>query len=83
MVNKCVLYGCSATSDQLKGFSVHSFPKEPHIRRQWVRFVQTTRADFVAPKAKSSAVICSQHFTVDSYEVRRSAAQQDSCYQQK
>ncbi|XP_064618983.1 uncharacterized protein LOC135482662 [Lineus longissimus] len=84
MVNRCVLFGCSATADASSALSTHSFPKKPAIRRQWVKFVQTTRADFVDPKpTNTSAVVCSKHFTDDCFEVPLSFAQNESGFQKK
>jgi hypothetical protein len=43
--------------------SLHEFPKEnvrPNIRRQWIKFVQVKRKDFIKPTANS--VLCEKHF---------------------
>ena len=39
------------------------FPKEANLKRQWVKFVQAKRADFVEPFKYS--VVCSSHFSPD------------------
>lgn len=44
---------------------MHHFPKKNNLRRKWVKFVQTKRADFTQPSDHS--VICSDHFTPESY----------------
>ena len=46
---------------------MHKFPKDTNLRRQWVKFVQVKRADFVEPTEHS--VICNYiHFSPDCYE---------------
>ena len=45
---------------------MHKFPKDTNLRRQWVKFVQLKRADFVEPTEHS--VICNIHFSPDCYE---------------
>ena len=47
---------------------MHKFPKDANLKRQWVKFVQVKRADFVRPTEHS--VICNVHFTPDCYEKR-------------
>ena len=51
----------------------HRFPKESNIRRQWIRFVQTKRANFPPKKTGKEdpldrLVICGDHFTAEDYE---------------
>ena len=65
MVKRCVVQFCSNTYST--GHSLHYFPKDPSHRRQWVRFVQTKRADFKTPSENSQAVICGAHFTPDCF----------------
>ena len=57
MPDRCVAGGCSNTPG--KNISLHKFPKEPIINRQWVRFVQTKRAKW---SETSSSKLCSAHF---------------------
>ena len=64
MVKRCVVHYCS-NSDKT-GHTMHKFPKEANLRRQWVKFVQVKRADFKEPSVHS--VICSSHFSPDCYE---------------
>jgi len=45
---------------------MHVFPKDANLRRQWVKFVQVKRADFVEPTQHS--VICNIHFSLDCYQ---------------
>ena len=45
---------------------VHQFPKESTIRRQWVKFVQTKRANFDGKSQWS--VLCEIHFSPECYE---------------
>ena len=45
---------------------MHKFPKDANLRRQWIKFVQVKRADFVEPTEHS--VICNIHFSPDCYE---------------
>ena len=45
---------------------MHKFPKDTNLKRQWVKFVQVKRADFVEPSVHS--VICSNHFSPDCYQ---------------
>ena len=45
---------------------MHKFPKDANLRRQWIKFVQVKRADFVEPTEYS--VICNIHFSPDCYE---------------
>ena len=45
---------------------LHKFPKDANLKRQWVKFVQVKRADFLEPSEDS--VVCSSHFSLDCYE---------------
>ena len=64
MVKRCVVQFCSNTNQT--GHTMHKFPKDANLKRQWVKFVQVKRADFVRPTEHS--VICNVHFTPDCYE---------------
>ncbi len=59
MPKRCVVVFCGNTSQT--GHSLHEFPKDPDIRRQWIHFVQSKRENFPSASVKS-AVICSAHF---------------------
>ena len=47
---------------------MHKLPKDANLRRQWVKFAQVKRADFV--EATKHSVICDIHFSPDCYEKR-------------
>lgn len=64
MVKRCVVQFCGNSSKT--GHSVHKFPKDFNLRRQWIRFVQVKRANFIEPS--ESSVICGSHFSPDSFE---------------
>ncbi|KAK0135730.1 hypothetical protein N1851_028407 [Merluccius polli] len=66
MVNYCVCAGC--TNSCLTEHRVHHFPsRKSKAFRLWVRFVQVKRADFTAASVTVHSVICSAHFTPESY----------------
>ena len=73
MVKRCVVYGCGNSCKT--GNTVHEFPKNPTIRRQWISFVRVKRANFATPAENSQAVICEAHFDDRCYstEVLRMA----------
>ena len=64
MVKRCIVANCSNTNKD--GVSLHFFPKDLHVRKQWTQQVQRTRADFKEPSKHS--VVCSSHFTADCFE---------------
>ena len=64
MVKHCVVQFCSNSNQA--GHTMHKFPKDANLRRQWVKLVQVKRADFVKPTEHS--VICNVHFTTECYE---------------
>ena len=62
---RCVVYRCPNTS---RGFTVHGFPhKKPELLAKWVSFVRQNRPNWAPTK---HSVICSVHFTDDSYPLR-------------
>ena len=65
MPKYCIAFGCSNSSD-LHNISTFHFPKDPTIRKQWILNVKRTRDHWKGPT--SSSVICSCHFTEDSFE---------------
>ena len=71
MVNRCVAGGCSNTAGP--GVSLHKFPSDPVLRKQWEKQVQRTRAKW---KATETSVLCSAHFTEDCFEVTTALAAQ-------
>lgn len=60
MPNRCVVAGCSNRSDPEKGISLHTFPKDPHLRMVWASRVKLTRSFWNGPT--NNSVICSDHF---------------------
>ena len=41
---------------------MHQFPKDPVVRKKWVKFVQRHRADFDESSVTRCASLCSVHF---------------------
>ena len=64
MVKRCVVQFC--INSNKTGYTICKFPKDANLRRQWVKFVQVKRANFVDPTELS--VICNIHFSLDCYE---------------
>ena len=64
MVNRCVAAGCSNTPSER--ISLHKFPADPKLREKWVKQVRRTRAQWTPTK---HSVLCSEHFSEDSFEV--------------
>ncbi|XP_047223040.1 zinc finger protein 773-like isoform X2 [Girardinichthys multiradiatus] len=64
MPSRCVARFCGSTVKD--GVTIHSFPKEPDLRRNWEQFVQAKRKDF--HHATPYSVLCSKHFQVDDYD---------------
>ena len=64
MVKRCVAAGCSNTYNE--NVSMFHFPKESVLRREWVKQVQRTRAQWPGPSEHS--VLCSDHFDVSCFE---------------
>ena len=61
----CVVGRCPNRAEH----GLHRFPKDYNLRRQWVNFVQTTRADFTLKhNVTPSARICSWHFNKDDIQ---------------
>lgn len=61
---RCVVMFCNKTNNDK--VSLHQFPKEPTLRRQWISFVLTKRDD--KTWTPGTGHICSSHFTEDDYE---------------
>lgn len=61
---RCVVMFCDKTNAD--GVSLHQFPKEENLRRQWISFVRLKRD----PKTwtPGSGHICSAHFTPEDYQ---------------
>lgn len=64
MVNRCVAAGCSNTPSER--ISLHKFPADLKLREKWVKQVRRTRAQWTPTK---HSVLCSEHFSEDSFEV--------------
>lgn len=64
LVKRCVVGSCNNSNKT--GHSTHFFPKEERIRRQWIKFVQVKRADFLQPT--EHAIICGAHFAHEWFE---------------
>lgn len=63
----CVAGGCSRRKSD--GVSLHQFPFDrPSILRQWTVFVHNSRKNWNGPTKAS--VLCSAHFTEDSYPAK-------------
>ena len=67
----CVVMFCE--NGWKTGNRSHRFPKESNIHCQWIRFVQTKRANFPPKKTGKEdpldrLVICGDHFTAEDYE---------------
>ncbi|XP_061748593.1 zinc finger protein 583-like isoform X2 [Nerophis ophidion] len=62
MPRQCVVGGCNNTNRE--GFKLHHWPKDAKVARNWTKFVQNTR---VWGKPTKWSVVCSAHFTDDSY----------------
>ena len=60
MGKRCVVQFCG-NSNKIG----HAYVSK-NLRRQWTKFVQVKRADFVEPSKHS--VICGAHFTSDCFE---------------
>ena len=65
--SRCVAANCG--NQNVGGFSLHTFPKDKVLRKQWVSFVRTKRASWDGPSETS--VLCSFHFTEDSFPFRQ------------
>ena len=64
MGRRCIVAGCSNTTKV--GVSLHKFPSDGRIRKQWISEVKKTRVDWKKPSAYS--LVCSDHFTEDCFE---------------
>ena len=62
MPKRCVAAGCNNTVDN--GVSVYTFPKDEVLK--WTDQVKRTRDCWAGPTVNS--VLCSEHFTEDSFE---------------
>ena len=65
MPRSCVVGGCTRNFDANPDVCWLTFPKAPAVRREWVRFVNTTRSDF---RLSEWSRICSAHFDEDAVD---------------
>ena len=63
---RCVAANCGNTNAD--GFSLHSFPKDPNLRRKRTGFVKLKRANWDGPTEFSA--LCSVHFIIDDFPFR-------------
>ena len=67
----CCAGGPNLTSCQnnthTDGISMHQFPKDPTIRRKWVKFVQRHRADFDESRVTNYTSNYTAHFEEDCF----------------
>ena len=57
----CVAANCN-NSQTTPGITMHELPRNrPAVRRNWIKFIQFKRADFLA--APHHAHLCSEHFS--------------------
>lgn len=60
--------GESCTNNsQIPGISMHRFPKNPSIRKQWTRFVRRYRKQFDPFVYTAGPFLCSTHFENTAY----------------
>ena len=64
IVKRCVVQFCSNSNKT--GYTIHKFPKDANLRRQWVKFVQVKRANLVA--ATEHSAIWNIHLSPDCNE---------------
>ena len=65
MPHRCVAGGCSNTAKD--GVSLHGWPTNAQLARQWTNAVRNTRANF---NQTASSKLCSSHFSDDSFETQ-------------
>ena len=63
MPTRCVAAGCDTVSG--KGYSLHKFPRNESVRKQWVRAVKRQRSNWDGPT--SSSFLCSKHFKPECF----------------
>lgn len=63
--SRCVVEGCNNQASRKKGLSVHLSPSAGKRRKVWLKFVNTHRENF---PPSDRFVICSAHFTEDSFK---------------
>ena len=63
----CAIGGYTRTSLKDRDVSFFKFPQNEQVRRERVRFVTTTRADFKSADVTEWSRICSKHFDGDCH----------------
>lgn len=71
MPKRCLVGGCSA--GQGDGVSLHKWPKQDKQAKSWTAFLKNTRVLVGSWQPSKESVICSQHFTPDSFAVNEVA----------
>ena len=66
MPKSCVAGLCSRQTKR-DCVSLHVFPKEPSLRRQWVKFVQLKRKDFTMKNVSEHTQLCHLHFHEENF----------------
>ena len=66
MGKRCIAIAAGCSNTNADGVSLYTFPKQQKLRTEWKKQVQRTRAGWSGPPKYS--VICSCHFTEDSFE---------------
>ena len=66
----CVVQDCSNELVATAGISLHISPTNKTTRANWVRFVQINRAKFIPLDLtdKTRFMVCSEHFSADSFQ---------------
>ncbi|KAL0162216.1 hypothetical protein M9458_041612, partial [Cirrhinus mrigala] len=57
-IKRCAIPGC-----RIEPVSLHSLPKDPSIRNEWLKFLYTDVPDRYSP----TLTVCSAHFSPDSF----------------
>ncbi len=67
MPKSCVVGGCTRNSNRNPDLNFFEFPQNEQVRKQWLRFVETTRSDF---KLTKWGLVCKAHFTDDCQDTQ-------------
>ena len=60
--NNCCVFNCSNNPSKRPELAFHRFPTNPSIRQKWIDAIKREHW-----QPSSYTVVCSEHFTVDSY----------------
>lgn len=61
----CCVFGCSNTSNNPPGTSVHRFPRDDAVAAQWVAAI---KRDNLPERFRETCVVCSAHFKDQDFE---------------